>query len=112
MTIENATPTTRLDQADVLSIIGGLVDHLVNAVADRVLAQLNESLSTRIDNAMDSWAMNSMVLEDKMGEAVQSFVDTQLDLDDAVRQALDNVALDDMVVDAVRELNFEVSVSR
>lgn len=112
MTIENATPTARLDQADVLSIIGGLVDHLVNAVADRVLAQLNESLSTRIDNAMDSWAMNSMVLEDKMGEAVQSFVDTQLDLDDAVRQALDNVALDDMIVDAVRELNFEVSVSR
>lgn len=104
MTIETATPSSA-------EAIAALFDHLVNAVADRVLAQLDENLSTRIDNAMDSWAMNSTVLEDKITDGVQSFVDT-LDLDDTVRQALDNIDLDDMVMSAVQELEFTVRVSR
>ena len=110
MTIETATPSPKLDQADVLSIVGGLLDHLVEAVAQRVLAKITEGEA--LDNAMDAWAMNSLVLEDKMGDKVQSFVDNQLDLDDAVRQALDNVDLDDMVMSAVQELEFSVRVSR
>ena len=110
MTIENATPSTKLDQADVLSIVGGLLDHLVEAVSQRVLAKLTEGEA--LDNAMDAWAMNSLVLEDKIGDKVQSFVDNQLDLDDPVRQALDNIDLDDMVMSAVQELEFSVRVSR
>ena len=111
MTIETATPSaTKLDQADVLSIVGGLIDHLVEAVAQRVMAKLDEG--TALDDRLDAWAMNSTVLEDKMSEAAQSFVDNQLDLDDAVRQALDNIDLDDMVMTAVQELEFSVRVSR
>lgn len=110
MTIETATPSPKLDQADVLSIVGGLLDHLVEAVAQRVLAKITEGEA--LDNAMDAWAMNSLVLEDKMGDKVQSFVDNQLDLDDAVRQALDNIDLDDMVMEAVQNLEFNVRVSR
>ena len=103
MSIETATPSSA-------ETIAALFDHLVEAVAQRVLAKLTEGEA--LDNAMDAWAMNSMVLEDKMGDKVQSFVDNQLDLDDAVRQALDNVDLDDMVMSAVQELEFSVRVSR
>ena len=110
MTIETATPTPKLDQADVLTIVGGLLDHLVEAVAQRVMAKLTEG--DTLDNAMDAWAMNSSVLEDKVDDKVQSFVDNQLDLDDAVRQALDNIDLDDMVMTAGQELEFNVRVSR
>ena len=101
--IENAIPTS----AETLA---ALFDNLVEAVAQRVLAKLTEGEA--LDNAMDAWAMNSMVLEDKIGDKIQSFVDNQLDLDDAVRQALDNVDLDDMVMSAVQELEFSVRVSR
>ena len=56
--------------------------------------------------------MNSLILEGKMSQAVQSFVDNELDLDDQVKQALDNLDLDDMVMTAVQELEFNVRVSR
>ena len=103
MTIETATPTS----AEALA---ALFDNLVDAVAQRVLAKLKEGED--LDNAMDAWAMNSTVLEDRIGDKVQSFADNELDLDDAVRQALDNVDLDDMVMTAVQELEFTVRVSR
>ena len=110
MSIENVTPSPRMDQAEILSVIGGLFDTLVETVAQRVMAKLTEG--DTLDNAMDAWAMNSSVLEDQIADKVQSFADTQLDLDDAVKQALDNVDLDDMVMSAVQELEFSVRVSR
>jgi hypothetical protein len=112
MTIENATPSTRIDQADMLSIIGGLYDKLVSDVADRVQATLIDNITAQLEHAMDTWAMTSGTLEDKITEGVQSFVDTQLDLDDAVRQALDNLCLDDMVMSAAQDLTYEIRVSR
>lgn len=98
-----------MDQAELLTIIGGLYDKLVNDVANKVQARLQEG--EHWNNVLDAWAANSLVLEDKVDSRIQSVVDT-LDLDDPVRNALDNVGLDDMVVDAVRELDFTVSVSR
>ena len=95
-----------MDQAELLTIIGGLYDKLVADVADRVQARLQEG------NALDAWLANSLVLEDQIDSRIQAFVDTQLDLDDAVRQALDNIALDDMIVETVRDMDFTVSVSR
>jgi hypothetical protein len=112
MTIENATPSTRIDQADMLSIIGGLYDKLVSDVADRVQATLIDNITVQLEHAMDTWAMTSGTLEDKITEGVQSFVDTQLDLDDVVRQALDNLDLHDQVLDIVQDLTFDVRVSR
>ena len=103
MSIETATPSSA-------ETIAALFDHLVEAVAQRVMAKMSEGEA--LNNALDAWAMNSTVLEDRIGDRVQSFVDTELDLDDAVRQALDNVDLDDMVMSAVQELEFSVRVSR
>jgi hypothetical protein len=141
MTIENATPSTRLDQADMLSIIGGLYDKLVNDVADRVQAALADNITAQIEHAMDTWASNAVIiddritdyvshtlnldskldewamtsgtLEDKITEGVQSFVDNQLDVDDVVRGALDNLDLDDMVTTSVGDFirnNVTVSI--
>jgi hypothetical protein len=104
MTIETATPSSA-------ETIAALFDTLVNAVADRVQAALADNITAQIEHAMDTWAMTSGTLEDKITEGVQSFVDT-MDLDDAVRGALDNLDLDDMVMTAVQELEFNVRVSR
>ena len=105
MTIETATPSSG-------ETIAALFDTLVNAVAARVQAELADNITAQLEHAMDTWAMNSLILEDKMSQAVQSFVDNELDLDDQVKQALDNIDLDDMVMTAVQELEFNVRVSR
>ena len=106
MSIETATPSSA-------ETIAALFDHLVEAVAQRVMAKLTaDEDNPLLDSHLDKWAMNSLVLEDKIGDKIQSFVDNQLDLDDAVRQALDNIDLDDMVMEAVQNLEFNVRVSR
>lgn len=104
MTIETATPSSA-------ETIAALFDQLVEAVAQRVLAKLKEDVG--LDNLMDAWAMNSTILEDKIGDGVQSFVDNQLDISDVVKQSLeDDCDLDDMVMTAVQNLEFTVRVSR
>ena len=104
MTIETAVPTS----AETLA---ALFDNLVDAVAQRVLAKLKEGED--LDNAMDAWAMNSTVLEDKIDDRVQTYVDNQLDMSEAVKNALeDDVDLDDLVMTAVQNLEFTVRVSR
>ena len=105
MTIEIANPSS-------LETLAGMFDTLVEHVVSRVLFKLDASIATHVEHAMDTWAMNSLILEDKMSQAVQSFVDNELDLDDQVKQALDNLDLDDMVMTAVQELEFNVRVSR
>jgi len=105
MTIETATPSTA-------EVIAGMFHTLVEHVVARVLLKLDESIATHVEHAMDTWAMTSGTLEDKITEGVQSFVDNQLDVDDVVRGALDNLDLDDMVMTAVQELEFNVRVSR
>ena len=104
MTIETATPSSA-------ETIAALFDQLVEAVAQRVLAKLKEDVG--LDNLMDAWAMNSTILEDKIGDGVQSFVDNQLDISDVVKQSLeDDCDLDDLVMTAVQNLEFTVRVSR
>lgn len=93
MTIENATPRAHMDQADMLSLIGGLYDKLVNDVAARVLAQLDENLDARFAMLMDS-----AEFEDKLEASVQT--------------AVDNLDLDDTIMEAIQNLDFEVRVSR
>ena len=105
MTIEIANPSS-------LETLAGMFDTLVEHVVARVLFKLDASIATHVEHAMDTWAMTSGTLEDKITEGVQSFVDNQLDVDDVVRGALDNLDLDDMVMIAVQELEFNVRVSR
>jgi ribosomal protein L11 methylase PrmA len=105
MTIENATPSSA-------ETVAALFDNLVNAVAARVIEQLSDNITVRIEHAMDTWAMTSGIFDDRVNDLVQSFVDNSMDVDDVVRKALDNLDLDDMVVSAVQDLSFEVTVSR
>jgi hypothetical protein len=105
MTIETATPSS-------IETLAGMFDTLVEHVVARVLFKLDASIATHVEHAMDTWAMTSGTLEDKITEGVQSFVDNQLDVDDVVRGALDNLDLDDMVMTAVQEREFNVRVSR
>ena len=84
MTIETATPSSA-------EAIAALFDTLVDAVAARVLAQLNDNLDARF-----AMLLESADFEDKVEASVQTAVD-----------ALD---LHDQVVDIVQELNFDIRV--
>jgi hypothetical protein len=103
MTIETATPSSA-------ETIAALFDNLVDAVTARVIGK---PVAIQFITHMDALALNSMVLEDKITEGVQSFVDNQLDVDDVVRGALDNLDLDDMVTTSVGDFirnNVTVSI--
>ena len=95
MTIETATPSS----AETLAAV---FDTLVDAVAARVFTQLEKKL--------DAWAMTSGILEDRVTDMVQSFVDNQLDLDALVEKSLDNMDMDDRVLEVVQGLNYDVRV--
>jgi histidinol dehydrogenase len=86
MTIETATPSSA-------ETIAALFDNLVDAVAARVLAQLNDNLDARF-----ALLLESADFEDKVEASVQTAID-----------ALD---LHDQVLEIAQDLTFEVSVSR
>lgn len=85
-----------MDQAALISILSGLYDKLVADVADRVQAQLEAKLVT----------------EEEVEGIIESWVESNLDLEDAAREAIQN---SDHVADLIREtvkndLTFSVSV--
>lgn len=86
MTIETATPSSA-------ETIAALFDNLVDAVAARVLAQLADNLDARFAALLES-----ADFEDKVEASVQT--------------AVDNLDLDDTIMSAVQELEFDVRVSR
>jgi histidinol dehydrogenase len=86
MTIETATPSSA-------ETIAALFDNLVDAVAARVLAQLNDNLDARF-----AMLLESADFEDKVEASVQT--------------AVDNLDLDDTIMEAIQNLSFDVSVSR
>lgn len=82
MSIENATPSSA-------ETIAALFDNLVDAVAVRVLAKLDERLQELLDSAE---------FEDKVEASVQT--------------AVDNLDLDDTIMETVQNLDFDIRVSR
>ena len=97
MTIETAIPSSA-------EAVAALFDQLVEAVAVRVLAQLNDKINDRfddftreeLDGKIDEWAAN--FLNDRVSEHVT--IDTS-DLD-----------LHDEVLEIVQNLTFDIRVSR
>jgi hypothetical protein len=95
MTIETATPSSA-------ETIAALFDTLVDAVAARVLAQLGDNITARLerfaeeelDGKIDEWAAN--FLDDRVKEHV-----TQDDDD-----------LHDQVLEIVQNLDFDIKISR
>ena len=86
MTIETATPSS-------METLAGMFDTLVEHVAARVLflvdARIQEHLAADIEGSD---------FEDKVEACVQT--------------AVDNLDLDDTIMDAIQNLSFDVSVSR
>jgi hypothetical protein len=97
MTIETATPSSA-------ETIAAMFDTLVEAVAARVLARLDQVV-TQLDERMDS------KIEDFCTEQLDSKIDEWASnfLQDRVYEHVD---LEDQVLEAVQNLSFDVSVSR
>ena len=93
MTIETATPSSA-------ETIAALFDTLVDAVAARVLAQLDDNFNARLerfaeeelDGRIDEWAANF--------------------LDDRVKEHVSEDDLHDQVLEIVQNLEFDIRVSR
>jgi hypothetical protein len=93
MTIETATPSSA-------ETIAALFDTLVDAVAARVLAQLDDNFNARLerfaeeelDGRIDEWAANF--------------------LDDRVKEHVSEDDLHDQVLEIVQNLDFDIRVSR
>lgn len=99
MTIEVAS--TKLDQSEVLSIIGGLLDNLVDIVTERVTRKIT---SAYLQTEIEAWADNH--LKDRLDHWATYNLDIEGDIDRAIR----DLDLSDTVRDAVQDLTFNVTV--
>jgi prefoldin subunit 5 len=85
-----------MDQAALLTVLSGLYDKLVADVAERVLTRLGANVVT----------------EDALDDLIEAWVENNLDLEDAAKEAIQN---SDHLADLIREtvkndLTFTVSV--
>ena len=97
MTIETATPSSA-------ETIAALFDTLVDAVAARVLAQLGDNVTVRIEQALESFAEQD--LDGKIDDWAANF------LDDRVKEHVVSDDLHDEVLEIVQNLSFDIRVSR
>jgi hypothetical protein len=99
MTIETATPSSA-------ETIAALFDTLVDAVAARVLAQLDDNITARIEAALESFAEQD--LDGKIDDWAANF------LQDRVTEHVtsDEDDLHDQVLEIVQNLSFDIRVSR
>jgi hypothetical protein len=97
MTIETATPSSA-------ETIAALFDTLVEAVAARVLAQLGDNITARIEAALESFAEQD--LEGKIDDWAANF------LDDRVKEHVVSDDLHDEILEIVQNLDFDIKVSR
>tara|TARA_B110000503_G_scaffold131294_1_gene205703 strand:- start:1029 stop:1343 length:315 start_codon:yes stop_codon:yes gene_type:complete len=104
MTIETATPSSA-------ETIAAMFDTLVEAVAARVLARL-EQVVTQLDERVDSKIEDfcSEQLNSKIDEWSANFLQDRFD--EHVTISADDFDLDDTVLEIVQRLSFDVSVSR
>ncbi len=93
MTIETATPSSA-------ETIAALFDTLVDAVAQRVLAQLDANIAARLELFAES------ELDEKIDEWAANF------LDDRVKEHVTADDLHDEVLEIVQNLDFDIRVSR
>ena len=126
MSIENASPAGA-------ESLAALFDQLVEAVAQRVAAQLtgpvfeaqvkaalvnidDRFLAGRIEAGIDTWAdlhMNDRIeswADYSLNDHLDRWASNNLDLSDDIERAVENIDISDMVRDAVRDLTFNVTV--
>jgi len=93
MTIETAIPSSA-------EAVAALFDQLVEAVAVRVLAQLDERIDSKIED------FSNEELDSKIDEWAANF------LNDRVQEHVTTEDLHDQVLEIVQDLSFEVRVGR
>lgn len=114
MTIETVSPAGA-------ESLAALFDQLVEAVAQRVQAQLaskvmegasaaieglKEDLDSRISAGIEDWAYN--YLNDRLDTWATFHLDIEGDIDRYVKKDLD---LTDLITETVKDLTFEITVS-
>jgi hypothetical protein len=126
MSIENASPAGA-------ESLAALFDQLVEAVAQRVTAQLtgpvfeaqvkaalvnidDRFLASRIEAGIDTWAdlhMNDRIeswADYSLNDHLDRWASNNLDLSDDIERAVDNLDLSDKVREEIQNLTFNVTV--
>lgn len=109
-----------MDQAALLTILGGLYDKLVADVAERVkqaievspevdMEKLRELITPMVseiaDTSTEAW------LDDNLDDKIESWTENNLDLSEAAKEAVEDTDMVEIVRSILRnELTFSVSV--
>ena len=104
MTIETATPSSA-------ETIAAVFDTLVEAVAARVLARLEQvvaQLDERVDSKLEHFAENE--LDGRIDDWSANFLQDRFN--EHVTISADDFDLDDKVLEIVQDFRFDISVSR
>ena len=123
-TIDNAVtqsqgPKPEMDQADMLSQLGGMYDKLVNDVASKVEAKI--MTNDKIDESIEEWMtlnlrdkVMSIVEDDDIDDQISNWMSNNFDItdynvDDAIESWADN-NMDEKIQDAISNIEFSVTV--
>jgi len=106
-----------MDQADMLSQLGGMYDKLVNDVAAKVSAQDQENLDYKISGWMDEHLREKMMdvlanedIDDDISNWMSNNFDiTDYDVDGSIESWMDN-NLQEKVEEAIGNVEFNVTV--
>ena len=117
---QSQVPSPQLDQADMLTQLGGMYDKLVNDVASKVEAKI--MTNDKIDESIEEWMtlnlrdkVMSIVEDDDIDDQISNWMSNNFDItdynvDDAIESWADN-NMDDKIQEAINKLTFSVTVS-
>lgn len=112
-------PKPEMDQADMLSQLGGMYDKLVNDVASKVEAKINHNIDESIsqwmllnlrDKVMDIVADDDIDVDDQISNWMSNNFDlNDYNVDYAIESWMDN-NMDEKIQDAISNIEFSVTV--
>ena len=109
-----------MDQADMLSQLGGIYDKLVNDVASKVEAKI--MTNDKIDESIEEWMtlnlrdkVMSIVEDDDISDQISRWMSNNFDVEDYnVGDAIESWAdrnLEDKIQETINNLTFTVNVN-
>ena len=113
-------PSPEMDQADMLSQLGGIYDKLVNDVASKVEAKI--MTNDKIDESIEEWMtlnlrdkVMSIVEDDDISDQISNWMSNNFDVEDYnVGDAIESWAdrnLEDKIQETINNLTFTVNVN-
>ena len=98
----------------VTEMINNLVDKkLIEAFGNlegTIDDKITEWMRGNLDEELDRWATNAMSFEDACDRRIESWIENNLDVSDAVESALDDIDMDDKVTNIINDLDLVVRV--